>query len=117
MPRAIPVPTRELIARRVGAGETIAAVAADLGVPYWSARTIWRRFRDGGPEALAPDYANCGRAGVRADPLLYRAACWLRRRHPAWGAGLIRTLLGERYPARPLPNERTLLRWFADRGL
>src|SRR5918992_4650154 len=117
MPRAIPVPLREVVVGRVAAGEPVAAVAEALGRSFWTARTRWRRYRDGGPAALAPDYARCGRPGVRADRLLYRSACWLRRRHPGWGAGLIRTILAERCPDRAVPHERTLRRWFQAAGL
>src|SRR5688572_24416914 len=117
MPRAIPVPEREAIVGRIAAGEPVAAVAEDLGRSFWTVRRLWRRYRDGGVAALPPDYARCGRAGVRADRLVYRSACWLRRRHPGWGAELIRTILAERYPDRAIPHERTLRRWFAEAGL
>jgi transposase len=117
MPRAIPVPLREAIATRIAAGEPIAAVAADLDVPFWSARTIWRRYRDGGLAALEPDYARCGRPGLRSPRLIHRAACTLRRRHPGWGAGVIRTLLVERFPEEHVADERTLRRWFQEAGL
>ena len=117
MPRALPVPVRELLVARIRGGEPIAAVAADLGVSYWTARTIWRRFRDGGMDALTPDYARCGRTGIRGPRLIHRAACTLRRGHPTWGAGLIRAVLVDRYPDAHVADERTLRRWFADAGL
>lgn len=117
MPRALPVPTRELIVARIRSGEPVAAVAEDLGLPFYSARKIWRRYRDGGMAALMPDYARCGRAGIRGPKLIHRAACWLRRLHPTWGAGLIRAKLVDRYPDEHVANERTLRRWFADAGL
>jgi hypothetical protein len=107
MPRALPVPVRE----------PIAVVAAELDLAYYSVRTIWRRYRDGGVAALPPDYARCGRTGIRGPRLIYRAACWLRRRHPTWGAGLIRAKLVDRYPDEPIADERTLRRWFAAAGL
>lgn len=84
MPRALPVPMRELLVRRIARGEPIAAVAADLELSYWSVRTIWRRYRDGGTEALEPDYGRCGRPGLRGSRLIHRAACTLRRNHPRW---------------------------------
>jgi transposase len=117
MPRALPVPVRELIAARIRGGEPIAAVAADLGLAYDTVRTIWRRYRDGGADALVPDYARCGRTGIRGPRLIHRAACWLRRRHPTWGAGLIRAKLVDRYPDAHVADERTLRTWFAAAGL
>ena len=43
MPRALPVPVREVMVARIRAGEPIAAVAEDLDLSSWSVRTIWRR--------------------------------------------------------------------------
>ena len=65
MPRALPVPVREPLVARIAAGEPIAAVADGPGLSFWTARTLWRRYRDGGAAALPPDYARCGRRGVR----------------------------------------------------
>ena len=41
----------------------------------------------------------------------------MRRQHSTWGAGLVRVLLHRRYPANPIPAERTLQRWFRHAGL
>jgi len=117
MPRAIPVPVRHMLVTQIAAGHPIAAVAEAAGLSFWTVRTFWRRYRDGGAEALTPDYANCGRRGVQGSQLIARAACTLRRRHPGWGADLIRALLVDRYPDEPMPHVRTLRRWFAARGL
>lgn len=86
MPRAVPLPVRRQIAERHRAGEPLAAIAADLGLSPWTVRKLWRRARDGGDAGLAPAYARCGRPGPRASARIYRAAGWLRRRHPGWGA-------------------------------
>jgi hypothetical protein len=117
MPAAIPVPLRQLLVERIARGEPIAAAAADLGLSFWTARTLWRRYRDRGMDGLAPDHAACGRPGRRGSPLIARAALLLRRRHPTWGAGAIRAILTARYPTEPVPHERTLRRWFAAAGL
>jgi hypothetical protein len=112
MPRAIPVPVRQTIVQRHEAGETLPAIAADLHLSKWSVRKVWRRFRDLGAARLAPDYDRCGPREPHTPRLLYRAALWLRRRHPTWGAAVIRLVLQERWPAAPIPHERTLQRWF-----
>lgn len=112
MPQAIPVPVRQTIVERHLAGETIPAIAADLHLSPWSVRKIWRRFRDLGAERLAPDYDRCGPQEPHTPRLLYRAALWLRRRHPTWGAAVIRLALQQRWPAAAVPHERTLQRWF-----
>jgi transposase len=117
MPRAIAVPIRQQIVERHQQGVTLAAVAGELGLSVWTVRQLWRRARQRGTGDLAPDYGHCGRRGPRALPRVYRAAGWLRRRHPTWGAGLIRVVLQERWPDRAVPSERTLQRWFHHRGL
>src|SRR5438132_4991314 len=112
MPQAIPVPVRETIVERHLAGATIPAIAAELHLSPWSVRKIWRRFRDLGAERLAPDYDRCGPHEPHTPRLLYRAALWLRRRHPTWGAAVIRLALQQHWPAACVPHERTLQRWF-----
>jgi len=112
MPRALPMPLREAIVEQHRAGETFPAIAAALHLSPWSVRKIWRRYRDLGPARLAPDYDRCGPREPHSPRLLYRAALWLRRRHPTWGAPVIRVLLQKRWPEASVPHERTLQRWF-----
>jgi hypothetical protein len=112
MPRAVPQPIRELIVQRHQAGESLHAIAQDLERPFYTVRKLWRRFRDRGEIGLVPDYAPCSHATPHTSPLIVRAAVWLKRRHPGWGAGLIRVLLQRKWPQVPVPSERTLQRWF-----
>jgi hypothetical protein len=112
MPSAIPVPVRQAIVQRHQAGETLPAVAADLHLSLWSVRRIWRRFRDWGSARLGPDYDRCAPRGPRSPRWLHRAALWLRRRHPTWGAAVIRFFLQQHWPKASVPHERTLQRWF-----
>jgi hypothetical protein len=117
MPQAIAVAVRQQIVERREAGGTLEAVAGELGLAYYTVRGIWRRYRLRGPGGLGPDYGRCGRWGRRAPRLVERAALTLRRRHPRWGAGLIRVLLQERWPQVAVPSTRTLQRWFGAAGL
>lgn len=117
MPRAIAVGIREVIIERHLAGVPLAAIAAELDLSPWTVRTLWRRYRDRGPDGLVPDYAACGRRGRRHPEALAAVALAVRREHPRWGAGLIRTHLAERFPDHVLPHERTLRTWFAAAGL
>jgi DDE superfamily endonuclease len=48
---------------------------------------------------------------------MIRAACWLRRHHRSWGAGLIHDLLRQRWPERTVPSPRSLQRGFREAGL
>jgi transposase len=117
MPRALPVAVRQALIERHMAGVPLGTVAAEFALSPWTVRTIWRRYRDRGEAGLRPDYAACGRPGPRVPSPLYATACALRREHPGWGSGLIRTELAARFPDQPLPHERTLRRWFRGAGL
>lgn len=115
MPRALSVPLREEIVERHRRGETLASVAGEMALPYYTVRKVWRYHARRG--SLQPRYDRCGRPGVRSSRWAHRSALWLKRRHPRWGAGLILTLLRERRPEEPLPHERTLQDWFKRAGL
>jgi hypothetical protein len=112
MPSAIALPIRQQMIERRRRGATIAAIAAEFAISYWSVRTIIRRYRDRGASGLRPDYHRCGAKGCRYQRRVYRGALWLKRHHPSWGAGFIRVLLQQRWSDMQLPSERTLQRWF-----
>jgi hypothetical protein len=117
MPQAIAVPIRLDIVRRHGQGQSLADIAQDRGLPYGTVRQIWRHHRDQDRDGLRPRYERCGHPGPRGDARVIRAACWLKRRHPGWGAVLIGQLIHQRWPDRPMPHERTLQRWFRQAGV
>jgi transposase len=117
MPKAIPVPIRRRIVERHQQDESLPAIAKDLGLPFETVRGIWRRYRDRGEVGLQPDYDKCGKRGIRSPKLVYRAAIWLKRAHPKWGATLIKLLIEEKWPALETPHARTLQRWFRAAGV
>lgn len=117
MTTVIPVPLRREIVTRHQAGEPLSKIAQQLNLSVWGVRKIWRQYRDNGEAGLAIRYGQSGRSGLRGERLIYRAAVWLKRRHPGWGAGLIRVLLAERYPQAVIPHQRTLQRWFRQQQL
>jgi hypothetical protein len=108
MPRAIPVPIRRDIVERHQAGQTLCSVARGLGMPYNTVRRRWRRYRRQGEAGLIPDYQRRGRPRASRLDRMYRAACWLKRHHPTWGARLIHDLLRQRWPDRTVPSPRSL---------
>lgn len=117
MGRALAVPLREEIVKRHQRGETLAETAKQLRLSFYTVRKIWRRFRDRGPPGLKPDYDRCGPSGPWSDGRIHRAALWLKRRHPAWGAPYIGLLLKQKWPDRVVPDARGLQRWFRVSGL
>src|SRR4051794_40227503 len=114
MPRPVPLPIRQAIWDRHQQGASSGELAVAFNLPPRTVRGLLQRGRQG-PEALEP-----ARPGPGADPKPEHPArvpaVLLRREHPAWGAGLIRVML-RRQGIEPLPNARTLQRWFAKAGL
>jgi|Deesub1362A_J573_1020465.scaffolds.fasta_scaffold13282_1 transposase len=117
MPGAVPRPTREEIVRRHEQGESLRRIAEGLGLSFWTVRKVWRRYRDEGERGLRPRYDRCGWHGLRFERKVYRAALWLKRLHPRWGAPLVQTILRDRWPGIAVPSERTLQRWWQEAGL
>lgn len=117
MPEPIPLALRHQIVSRHLKGQPLSTIAREIGRSESGVRKIFERYKRGGFEALKPDYHNCGPQTHRSDPLIVRAACWLKRRHPDWGAPYIQMRLAERYGQQRLPTPRTLQRWFKDKGL
>jgi transposase len=114
MPKPIAVAVRQQIIERHQAGESLAQISRELRVPYESSRNVWRVYRQTG--RIAPNYAACGRR-VQASRRVYRAALYLKRRHPTWGAVLIRQLIGDKWSEEAVPHARSLQRWFRQAGL
>lgn len=117
MPRAIPVPIRQQVWHRLQLGQPTRQIAAALRLPPRTVRALARRFRAGGPAALAPGYRRPGHLAHEQPPAAIAAVCQLRREHPTWGAGLILVILRERRPEHAWPSERTAQRWLHRAGL
>src|SRR5262249_1946117 len=117
MPRALSLPQRQLRWERAALGHPADAVAADLGLCPSTVRKLSARFRARGRAGFLPAYHRCGQRQATADPELLAAALDMRRQHAGWGAGLLRVLLAEQYPARTVPCARTLQRYLARAGL
>jgi transposase len=115
MPKAIPVVVRRQLVERHKGGESLRQLAEELCLPYESARKVWRFYRRSGQ--LSPNYQACGRRGVRASRRVYRAALWLKHKHPTWGAPLIRQIIRDKWGEEGVPHERSLQRWFVQAGL
>lgn len=115
MPKPIAVAIRQQIVERHQQGQTLTQLAAELQMPYASVRNVWSLYRRTG--RIAPNYQACGRAGARASKRIQRAALWLKRAHPTWGAPLIRLLLQRKWPQEAVPHERSLQRWFRTAGV
>ena len=117
MPKPVPVPVRQKLWERAQSGETTAGLARAFDLSPRTVRQLLKRFRDRGPDALAPDYRRPDRLPHAYPAELREEALALRRRHPTWGAVLIRLALKQRRPKVAWPEPRTLQRWFRRAGL
>src|SRR4051812_2980304 len=115
---ALPMHIRSLIIEQYNQGNiTLLDIAKQQGLSYSTVRNIWKRYKAAGAGGLMPSYAHCGPIQPKTEALIYRGALWLKRHHPGWGAGLIRTLMQQRYQHNTIPSERSLQRWFKARHL
>jgi len=114
---AVPILTREVIVKRRLQGHSLASIAEALNLKYQTVRNIWRRYRLRGVAGLTPGYHGRKRRRTTHRQRSIRAACWLKRHHPTWGARRIRELLQERWPDRAIPDERSLQRGFQETGV
>ena len=120
MPCALPMAIRQQIIELKNKGCTLRSIANEQHLSYSTLWRLWQRYKAEGSGGLTPHYNKCGpcAAGVpRCAPLIYRAAVWLKRCHPDWGAALIRVSVQDRYKDKAVPSERTLQRWFKARHL
>ena len=113
MPDALPIAIRQQIIELKCKGCTLQSIAQEWHLSYSTVCQVWQRYKAAGSSGLAPHYDKCGPArGPKCAVLIYRAALWLKRGHPDWGAALIRLTLQDRYKNMAVPSERCLQRWF-----
>ena len=112
MPVAIDLARRRKLVQAYEQGHSYARLAQEFHLAYNTVRTLCIRYVRDGESGIVPRYGACGPQEVKHDPLIYRAACYLKRRHPKWGAALIRLHLEDRYPDRRIPAVRTMQTWF-----
>jgi hypothetical protein len=119
MPKPVPIPVRRKLLQRAQYGESTASLAAAFDLAPRTVRHLRKRFRDRGPDGVAPDYRSPRNLPHAYPDRVRKVALDLRRQHPSWGATLIWVALGQRRPPldRPRPHPSTLRRWFHDAGL
>ena len=116
MPRAVPLPLRQVIWARAQRGATAAAIATAVGLPARTVRDLLHRWRTRADGQLAPAYRRAGRPAPH-HPAIVAAVVQLRRDHPTWGAGRIRVQVQRQHPAWTLPDVRTMQRYLRQAGL
>lgn len=116
MPAPIPYAQRLEMIERKRAGQSLRQIAEEMGYSYWGVRKIWRQYRGQSEEGLQTRYKR-GPGLLRKPQEVYAQAIAWKREHPGWGAGLVRSLLLERWPEEDVPCERTLQQWWRRAGV
>jgi transposase len=100
-------------------GHTLKAIAAATGWSYETVRHWWRRFRDGGRNALAPEDGRQQRGGrMSSFPEEVREAFYqVKKAHPGWGAEVARLRLGAELDIaeEQQPSISTIEKYWAER--
>lgn len=118
MPSALSLAVRQQVIELKAKGSSLQSIAKEQQLSYATLLRLWKRYKAEGTSGLTPHYNRCGpAAGSRCAPLIYRAALWLKRCHPNWGAALIGVILKDRYQDMAVPAERTLQHWFRAKKL
>lgn len=106
----MPLGLRHQIIQLQASGLSYASIASTVGRSYEGVRKIIRQYKAKGEEALKTKYAQS--RARQCEELIYRCGIYLKRRHPQWGAPLIRNILCCRYPTKSIPTIRTFQLWF-----
>lgn len=117
MPCALPLAVRQQIIVLYRQHYSISGICKEVPASFTTVRRLLRQYRANPGLDLKPAYRHCGPQKPRSDERLLRAARWLKRLHPKWGAPLIHLHLKERYPTAGVPAIRTLQSWFRKKGL
>jgi len=100
-------------------GYTLAAIAKATGWSYECVRSWWRRYRDGGRQALDPEDGRQQRGGrMSSFPAEIQAAfSQVKQQHPGWGASVARARIAERrdVSAPDLPSISTIEKFWAEK--
>lgn len=108
-----------IIDRRL-AGATLHQIAAEMQISYYTARTYWRRYQQGGWTALLPTASGPPATGPlgRCHPRIKYVLLRLKRQHRGWGVDKLRLELARRpsLAGLPLPGRSALAAYLAPFG-
>ena len=107
---------RECIISAYLSGQSLVQISEEQSIAYSTVKRIVKNYDPDQENSLKLNYANCGPKRPKYYRI-YRLSCWLKRKHPKWGAPYILTLLQIRYPYEVFPSARTLQKWFRQEKL
>lgn len=117
MPCALPLALREQIILLHQQHTPACNIAAQVQASITTVRRLIYAYKCGGAAGLQPAYKACGPKQPRCNRALLRAALWLKRLHPQWGAPFIHLCLIRRYKDQHAPSVRSMQRWMRKTGL
>ena len=117
MSKALSLSQRHCIVSLLNQSVSKIEISRLTNIPYNSVLTICKLYTLHGDSGLSPQYAHCGRHSTEAMVRFKRICLWLKRRHPSWGAPIIRVVLTRRYGVEGLPSIRQMQKWFRLSGL
>lgn len=102
------------------AGESLHQIATQMQISYYTARTYWRRYQQGGWAVLQPQPAGPPATGPLgcSHPRVKYVLLRLKRKHRAWGIDKLRLEL-TRHPSLtgiPIPQRSALAAYLAQFG-
>jgi transposase len=108
-----------VVERHLG-GETLEAIAEDMGLNYYTARKWWRIYQREGWSGLEPKAQGPPAVGLlgRFAPRVKYVALRLKRAHPGWGVDKLRLEMQRRPSLQgvPLPHRSALAAYLAQFG-
>ena len=114
MARPIPYDYRKLIVKLRQSGKTYSSIASELGYSLKSIKRIWYAYQERGEEALSTNYQNSGRKSPYP-PSLHEQINTVKDGDQ--GAPYVRSRLLSQNIVQPIPHERTIQRWWRDKGI
>jgi hypothetical protein len=87
-------------------------ISAITEVRYRTVSDFIRRYESSKDNVLHTSYHRSGRKTTDEMQFYKRICLWLKRRHPEWGAPIIRVVMTNRYGTEGIPCIRQMQKWF-----
>lgn len=105
-----------LVARHE-AGERMTDLCREFGISRKTGYKFWKRYQEGGPEALGDFSSRPNRIPNRTPVEIEQLVVAKRDEHPTWGPKKLRVLLQRKHPGIPIPAASTIGEILSREGL
>lgn len=97
--------------------QTFSALCHAFGVSRKTGYKWWKRFREGGLEAIKEQSRRPVNSPHRTSPQVIELLIKERKKHPTWGPKKLRRLLIKKYRLKKVPSSTALANWLKKHGL